>query len=78
LKLREDPCMNEFGIRVNETMEKVEGRVLEPPSLEYKPGREIRVRDGQWRADKEPFQVAGHSINNWAIVDLGGCDRGSG
>lgn len=68
--------MIEFGIRVNETMEKVEGRVLTPPSLEYKNGREIQVRDGQWRADREQFKQAGNSINNWAIVDLCGCQRG--
>jgi Argonaute linker 2 domain len=68
--------MQEFGIRVNETMEQVEGRVLDAPSLEYKNGREIRVRDGQWRADKEPFQVAGNAINNWAIVDLCNCQNG--
>jgi len=75
LRLQDDPCLNEFGIRVNGTMKEVEGRVLSPPSLQYFNAKEVRVKDGVWNPNAA-FQQPGTPINTWAIIDLCNCLNG--
>ena len=42
-KFHDDPILREYGLKVHTEMEKVQGRVLEAPSIKYK--EEIPVRN---------------------------------
>ena len=37
-----DPVMREYGLRVHNRMEEVEGRVLDPPAIQYKGNKTVR------------------------------------
>ena len=42
-KFHDDPILREYGLKVHTEMEKVQGRVLEAPSIKYK--EDIPVRN---------------------------------
>ena len=63
-----DPFLNDFGIKVYNEMARIEGRVLDPPKLQYK-GKNSLVQpsNGQWDSRREKF-YSGARINSWAVV----------
>ena len=71
-----DPFANEFGISVSGEMTKLTGRILDPPSLEYKEmGKKrnlvtiAKANPGSWRQDKNQY-LDGCKVENWAILDM--------
>ena len=73
---KEDPYAREFGISVSGTMSKLTGRILNPPSIEYKQKEknknivEINKNNpGKWFMDKQHF-VDGVSVKHWALLDM--------
>ena len=71
-----DPFANEFGISVSGEMTKLTGRILDPPSLEYKEmGKKrnlvtiAKANPGSWRQDKIQY-LDGCKVENWAILDM--------
>ena len=39
-----DPIVQEYGLRVHNKMEEVEGRVLDPPAIQYKGNETVRTQ----------------------------------
>ena len=73
---KRDPFANEFGISVSGEMTKLTGRILDPPSLEYKEmGKKrnlvtiAKANPGSWRQDKNQY-LDGCKVENWAILDM--------
>ena len=73
---QEDPYAKEFGISLSGTMTKLTGRILTPPSIEYKATeKQQNIVDinknnpGKWFMDKKTY-VDGVHVNNWALLDL--------
>ena len=71
-----DPFASEFGISVSGEMTKLTGRILDPPSLEYKEmGKKrnlvtiAKANPGSWRQDKNQY-LDGCKVENWAILDM--------
>ncbi|EFA11590.1 argonaute-2a isoform X1 [Tribolium castaneum] len=62
-----DPCVREFGFSVNNSFEKLDGRVLQPPTLLYARKAEVTPSKGVWRADMNRFFV-GAIVHKWTIV----------
>ncbi|KAJ9582416.1 hypothetical protein L9F63_003269, partial [Diploptera punctata] len=65
-----DECIKEFGISVSGNFEKVDGRVLNPPNLEYKSrGASVDVPPsrGVWRAAE--FLVS-NKLQSWIVLNL--------
>ena len=67
MRFNEDPSMKEFGISVGGEFERVDARVLEPPTLFDV--RAIRVNKGVWRANnfKEAMIL---EDTKWTILNL--------
>jgi len=69
---KKDPYAKEFGISVAGTMTKLTGRILNPPSIEYKDGKNIDINKnnpGKWFMDKQVF-VDGVHVKSWALLDF--------
>jgi len=73
---KEDPYAKEFGISISGTMTKLTGRILNPPSIEYKANDkqqnvvEIKKNNpGKWFMEKQVF-VDGVQVKNWALLDM--------
>nr|WDW26278.1 AGO-2 [Amrasca biguttula biguttula] len=60
-----DPCINEFGITVDENFTKVHARVLNAPTLEYANNQKVRVDKGVWRANKF---ITTTKLERWAVI----------
>ena len=78
---KKDPFAKEFGISVSGEMTKLTGRILEPPSLEYKETGKMRnivtinkQNPGLWRQDRNQY-LNGSSVDNWALLDLAKMDE---
>jgi len=77
---RGDPYANAFGISVDNRLLAVQGRVLDPPELEYQPEignrgeqqRIVRPRDGKW--DISRMKVCKFynpkRLSYWGVLDL--------
>lgn len=63
-----DPCVQSFGISVNNEFERVPARVLEPPHLEYCNKKTVRPAKGVWRP--EGFLI-GQELQHWTVLVLG-------
>jgi eukaryotic translation initiation factor 2C len=93
-KYKKDPFAKEFGISVAGEvgivitspidtflqMTKLTGRILDPPSIEYKLTGKMRnvvtiskTNPGLWRQDKNQY-LDGSSVDNWALLDLSRMD----
>ena len=82
-KYATDPFAKEFGISVSGEMTRLTGRILDPPSLEYKLtgsgklSRNIvtipKTNPGVWRQDKNMY-LDGSNVENWALLDLAKLD----
>jgi len=76
-RYKTDPYANEFGISVSGTMSKLTGRILDPPSIEYKDnGKDKNVvninksNPGKWfQGDKNKY-LEGSKVDNWAVLDM--------
>ncbi|XP_044756001.1 protein argonaute-2-like isoform X9 [Coccinella septempunctata] len=67
----EDPCIREFGFRINNDFEKIEARVLDPPALEYSNGMIARPSRGVWRQDNNKFYIGGEE-STWIVISVCG------
>uniref|UniRef100_A0A8R1DSF6 Uncharacterized protein n=1 Tax=Caenorhabditis japonica TaxID=281687 RepID=A0A8R1DSF6_CAEJA len=69
----EDPYANQFGLRVDQQMMKIEGRVLSPPRLLYRSPLSMRQdcvttpNNGTWDMRGKNFYT-GVEIQKWAVV----------
>jgi len=76
-RYKTDPYANEFGISVSGTMSKLTGRILDPPSIEYKDnGKDKNIvninksNPGKWfQGDKNKY-LEGSKVDNWAVLDM--------
>lgn len=69
-KFDEDPYCRDFGIKVGKEMATIEGRVLDPPLLNYGPANKPlveRPRDGVWNMQNKPMYTP-KELNEWAII----------
>lgn len=73
---KNDPYAKEFGISLAGTMTKLTGRILDPPSIEYKTtpkmNGQVKINPqnpGKWFMDKKQF-VSGVTVNNWAFLNM--------
>ena len=76
-----DPYANAFGLKVGGEMMKIDGRILDPPSLKYK-GRESKndvqfgkVNNGKWSPgtirDKDALKfLKPMELKYWGVLDL--------
>jgi len=70
-----DPYCKEFGISFENQMAKVNGRILSPPTIQYKgdEGMVVMIKQshpGSWRTDERHKYVNGQKVENWAVLDL--------
>ena len=67
-EFNEDPFLKDFGIKVYDEMAPIEGRVLDPPKLQYQ-GKNSLVQpsNGKWESRREKF-YSGIGIDSWAVV----------
>ncbi|XP_057325397.1 protein argonaute-2-like [Microplitis mediator] len=69
MNFNDNLTMREFGISLNGQLEKVDARVLEPPSLKYKDIKSLKVQKGVWRAGK--FLTAQNiPDDSWTVLNL--------
>lgn len=69
MNFNDNLTMREFGISLNGQLEKIDARVLEPPSLKYKDIKSLKVQKGVWRAGK--FLTAQNiPDNSWTVLNL--------
>jgi len=75
---KNDPYAREFGISLAGTMTKLTGRVLDPPTIEYKATDKFNgtvkilpQNPGKWFMDRKQF-VNGVTVNNWAFLNMAG------
>jgi hypothetical protein len=66
-QLNDNPCVKEFGFSVADQFEKVEGRVLEPPVLQYSETLET-PNNGAWRTHSF---LKPRRIEMWRVVAVG-------
>jgi len=75
---KNDPFANEFGISISGSMSKLSGRILDPPSIEYKKldGGKLsnvvtinKANPGKWFQDRNMY-LDGKNVEKWAILDL--------
>uniref|UniRef100_A0A8D8VXJ5 Protein argonaute-2 n=1 Tax=Cacopsylla melanoneura TaxID=428564 RepID=A0A8D8VXJ5_9HEMI len=59
--------LKDFGIGVSDQMERVNARILPPPTVGYDNNRTILVQKGVWRADKF---IKPAKITSWAYVNM--------
>lgn len=60
-----NPTVREFGFSVANEFEKLDARVLPPPTLGYANERQARVSRGVWRGERF---FGGKEINRWTIA----------
>eukprot|EP00092_Neocalanus_flemingeri_P072437 GFUD01089177.1.p1 GENE.GFUD01089177.1~~GFUD01089177.1.p1 ORF type:complete len:635 (+),score=195.98 GFUD01089177.1:285-1907(+) len=75
-KYKNDPYAKEFGISLSGTMTKLTGRILDPPSIEYRDnGKDKNIvninktNPGKWFQDKNTY-LNGADVSNWAVLDM--------
>ena len=68
-----DPFAREFGINVAGEMTRLNGRILAPPSIEYRNKSVAAIREdnpGKWFMSNNQLYVDGRTVRNWAVLDL--------
>ena len=62
--------LKNFDIKVRTNYAECNGRVLDPASILYKDNRNVRPRDGQWRADGK-FVIPSENVgSNWMVINF--------
>ena len=76
---KNDPYAKEFGINIAGSMAQLTGRILPPPSIEYKQGKTVKIpqqNPGKWvQRSQENMYVVGSHMKYWAVLDLAGRDK---
>lgn len=67
-RFNDGPSVREFGFSVSNQFEQLDGRVLDPPNLQYNP-QVVKPSRGVWRNDRTMFKDA-KSLNKWAILGI--------
>merc|ERR1719228_2203489 len=74
---KKDPYAQEFGISVAGTMTKLTGRILNPPSIEYKEnGKDKNIvqinksNPGKWFQGDRNTYLNGSEVESWAVLDM--------
>ena len=68
-----DPYAKAFGISVAGEMTTLTGRILAPPSIEYKDKKSVRIQEnnpGKWFMSNNHHYVDGKRVNRWALLDF--------
>ncbi|CAG0885094.1 unnamed protein product [Darwinula stevensoni] len=58
-----------FGISVADQLQKVSGRLLDPPELKYKDSKLVKPKEGKWDMRNCKF-VDGKSLSKWILVSF--------
>ncbi|GKZ18131.1 hypothetical protein AbraIFM66951_004603 [Aspergillus brasiliensis] len=69
--------LTSFGISVAQSMERVSGRVLDSPAIEYRQGQQASVRAGGWNLRGMKF-AGSTSVSQWTYLWLSACSRSHG
>ncbi|KAL2651029.1 hypothetical protein R1flu_019157 [Riccia fluitans] len=64
-----DELVKEFSVQIDQKMARVQGRVLEPPSLMFGLNREERPSNGRWNFNAKKMKVA-ITIEKWAVANF--------
>ena len=70
---KNDPFARQFGISLAGEMTTLTGRILAPPSIEYKNRSVAAIREdnpGKWFMRDNQHYVDGRNISYWALLDL--------
>jgi len=70
-----DPFVKEFGINIAGNMAQLTGRILPPPSIQYKEKKTVNIdkrNPGKWVQKSQDMYVLGTCLKYWAVLDLGG------
>lgn len=62
-----DEYLKHFDIRISKDMTKLDGRVLDPPTLCYKGGASVHPYRGAWDMKGQYFHN-GVTVKKWGIV----------
>ena len=70
-----DPYCKEFGINIAGTMAQLTGRLLPPPGIQYRQGKEVAIAQqnpGKWvQRSQDMMYVSGSTLQYWAVLDFG-------
>ena len=71
-----DPYCKEFGINIIAgTMAQLTGRLLPPPGIQYRQGKEVAIAQqnpGKWvQRSQDMMYVSGSTLQYWAVLDFG-------
>ena len=76
---KSDPYAKEFGINIAGSMAQVTGRILPPPSIEYRQGKTVKIpqqNPGKWmQRSQDNMYVVGTRMQYWAVLDLSGREK---
>ncbi|KAG6541212.1 hypothetical protein Mapa_017373 [Marchantia paleacea] len=64
-----DELVTEFSVEIDKKMARVQGRVLEPPSLTFG-NKEEKPMNGRWNFNSKKMKVA-VTIDKWAVANFG-------
>ena len=74
------PYAKEFGINKAGTMAKLTGRLLPPPSIEYRQGKQVKMykqNPGKWvQKSQDNLYKSGMELSDWAVLDLARLSKG--
>jgi eukaryotic translation initiation factor 2C len=62
-----DPVLQEYGLKVHQQMEKVTGRVLQAPAIQYKGANSVFPRNGAWNMQHHEF-CKGVEVKRWVVA----------
>jgi len=79
---KNDPYCKEFGINIAGTMAQLTGRLLPPPGIQYRQGKEVSIdqqNPGKWvQRSQDMLYLSGSTLQYWAVLDLCGREKLSG
>lgn len=63
------PAIQEFGVHVGNQFQKVDARMLPPPTLDYK-NCTTTPAQGYWRSDRNKFIEPPSEVKTWGVLNL--------
>ena len=77
---KNDPYAKEFGINIAGSMAQLTGRLLPPPSIEYRQGKQVKISQqnpGKWvQRSQDNLYKSGMELSFWAVLDLARLSKG--
>jgi len=77
---KNDPYAKEFGINIAGSMAQLTGRLLPPPSIEYRQGKQVKISQqnpGKWvQRSQDNLYKSGMELSYWAVLDLARLNKG--